>query len=228
MSQADLAPVSAGQARLAGLLYLGTIIGGVFAEVVVRGRLTVEGDGAATMRAIAAHPTLYRAGEVADLFMLCCYIAVTALLYGLFHNGGRLLSLAAAGFSLTGIAVLACAGIFHMAPLWLMNSNGADRAALIPLSLSLHGQIYAISLVFFGLYCVLIGLLAIRSRQVPVLIGTLMMVGGLAHLLLRVTAMLSPELRALIPGPVGLLPLIGEAALAGWLILFGVRRADRA
>jgi hypothetical protein len=115
-----------------------------------------------------------------------------------------------------------------MAPLWLMNSNGADRAALIPLSLSLHGQIYAISLVFFGLYCVLIGLLAIRSRQVPALIGALMIVGGLAHLLLRVAAMLSPELRALIPGPVGLLPLIGEAALVGWLILFGVRRADRA
>lgn len=228
MSSADLTPVSAVQARLAGLLYLGTIIGGIFAEVGVRGRLVVEGDGAATMRAIAAHPTLYRAGEVADLFMLCCYIAVTALLYGLFRNGGRLLSLAAAGFSLTGIAVLACAGIFHMAPLVLMGSNMTDRAALIPLSLSLHGQIYAISLVFFGFYCLLIGVLAIRSRQVPALIGALMTVGGLAHLLLRVTAMLSPELRALIPGPVGLLPLIGEAALAGWLVLFGVRHADRA
>jgi uncharacterized protein DUF4386 len=36
------------KARIAGGLYLIIIVGGVFAEVFVRGRLVVQGDAAAT------------------------------------------------------------------------------------------------------------------------------------------------------------------------------------
>jgi hypothetical protein len=51
-------------ARIAGALYLIVIVGGIFAEIFVRGRLVVHGDAAATAHNIQAHELLYRLGFV--------------------------------------------------------------------------------------------------------------------------------------------------------------------
>jgi hypothetical protein len=217
------------KARLAGVFYLGTIAAGIFAEVGARGRIRADSD-VATAANIAAHTGLYRLGEAADVVMLCCYIVVTALLYELFGRTQRTLSLVAAGFSLTGIAVLAADGIFHLAPLALLQSGlpAPERDTLIGLSLSLHGDLYGVSLIFFGVYCVLLGVLAIRTRLVPVAVGALLILGGASHLLTKTAGIVSPELAASLPRLMNLAPLIGEAALAIWLLAFGGRRKPSA
>ena len=229
----DRAYATVATARLAGVLYLMTISAGVFAEVFVRARLTVRGDSARTAANIVDHPMLYRAGEVADLGMLCCYVAVTALLYRLLMPGGRSLSLTAAAFSITGISVLAGSGMLHMAPLALLDGSGGpvlslgQRDELIALALDLHGDVYAISLVFFGTYCILIGWLAIRGALLPRVVGALMIVGGLCHVVTKTMAILSPDLAHLLPRAMNVAPLIGELALALWLIAFGIRDDQR-
>ena len=48
------------KARIAGLLYLIVIVGGIFAEIFVRGRLVVSGDATATAHNIVTHELLYR------------------------------------------------------------------------------------------------------------------------------------------------------------------------
>lgn len=226
----DAGPSQA-RARFAGLLYFGTIAAGIFAQLFARSAVSVPGDARATAANILAHETLYRAGELADLVMLACYVAVTMLFYDMFRRAHRLLSQLAAGFSLTGIAVLAVNGLFHLAPLVLLGDDGyrtalgADRRdALVRLSLDLHGDGYGISLVFFGVYCVLLGWLLIRSGLLPRIIGLLMILGGLCHLIVNGVAILSPALAAHLPGAMAYPPLIGEAALALWLLAFGVAR----
>jgi len=47
------------QARIAGFLYLIVIVGGIFAEIFVRGRLVVHGDAAATAH---NNPVLFSIG----------------------------------------------------------------------------------------------------------------------------------------------------------------------
>ena len=49
-------------ARLAGVLYLLTIIGGLYAEVIVRGSLIAAHDPGRTAANILAHRDLYRSG----------------------------------------------------------------------------------------------------------------------------------------------------------------------
>jgi hypothetical protein len=222
-------------ARLTGILYLGTIAAGIFAEAVVRAGLVEPGNGRVTARNIARYETLYRSGEVGDLVMLCCYVAVTALLYVLFADRHRILSLTAASFSMIGIAMLAVNGVLHMAPLVLLNGapwpgiGTAELQSLIRIALGLHGQLYGLSLVFFGIYCVLLGTLVLRSRLVPWPVGALMIVGGLSHIGLRMTTILAPSLSHAIPRQIGMIPPMGELAFAGWLILFGAgtRTADK-
>lgn len=220
------------QARLAGLFYLGTIACGIFAEAVVRAALIVPANGRETARNIADYPWLYRAGIVSDIGMLCCYLAVTALLYGLFAGTHRALSRIEALFSLTGIAVLAADSITGLAPLALLDGaphpgiGMAEVQSLVRISLSLHGQVYGVSLIFFGLYCMMIGLLAIRSRGLPKAVALLMIAGGALHLIARTIAILSPLLSDAIPEQLDFVPLLGETSFAVWLLLFGLRRPE--
>lgn len=221
------------KARLTGIFYLGTIAAGVFAEAVVRGSLVVPGNGRETAANISRHEWLYRAGEVSDLVMLACYIVVTALLYELFAASSRSLSLTAAGFSLTGVATLAANGLLHMAPLALLDGaphrgiGMAETQSLVQLSLRLHGQVYGISLVFFGIYCMLLGWLAIHSGRLPRWLGALMIAGGLCHLVSRTAALLAPDLARALPSQIGMIPLLAELAFALWLLIVGARPSDR-
>jgi hypothetical protein len=116
-------------------------------------------------------------------------------------------------------------GIFHLGPLALLQSSlpAPEREALIGLSLSLHGDLYGVSLIFFGVYCLLLGVLAIRTRLVPVAVSVLLILGGASHILTKTAGIASPELAASLPRLMNLAPLIGEAALALWLVAFGAR-----
>lgn len=55
------------KARIAGLLYLIIIVGGIFAQIGVRDRLVVNGDAAATAQNIVAHVLLYRLGFTVEV-----------------------------------------------------------------------------------------------------------------------------------------------------------------
>jgi hypothetical protein len=216
------------RARLAGLFYFLTIAAGLFAEIGARGAVIVRGDPDATAAKVAANLTLYRMGEASDVAMLICYLVVTVLLYGLFREGGRQCSAIAAVFSITGIAILGATGIFHLAPIALLETGlpQVQRAMLIALSLKLHGDLYNVSLIFFGMYCLLIGLVAMRSGRVPMLVAALMILGGACHLVTKMMLITAPEFAHAIPRLFNVMPLIGEAALAGWLIIFGVYQKE--
>jgi len=214
---------SQAKARFAGLFYAITIAAGLFAEIGVRAAF--RGDDALS---IGANGTFYRVGELADIIMLCSYLAVTTLLYELFEPTSRQLSLLAAAFSMIGIAMLASNGLLHMAPLALIErtrqcTGGCD--VTVATLLDLHGKVYGISLIFFGIYCLLIGWLAIRSRSIPIAVGIAMMIGGASNLVTKVAGVLDPDLA--FPKLVTVLPLFGEATLAVWLLLFGMRRLGR-
>src|ERR1700704_1668529 len=77
------------QARIAGFLYLIVIVGGIFAEIFVRGRLVVHGDPAATAHNILTHELLYRAGFAAEVFSCACNVPLTLIFYNLFREVNR-------------------------------------------------------------------------------------------------------------------------------------------
>jgi Domain of unknown function (DUF4386) len=129
---------------------------------------------------------------VANLIASACYVAVTLLFYQLFKPVNRSLSLIAALISLVG-CVLGALASFRLAPAW---PN---------------------SLVLFGVYCLLIGFLILRSTFLPRILGALMMFGGLGWLTFLSAGLagsLSPYNMA--PG------VIGELTLTLWLLVKGV------
>jgi hypothetical protein len=128
----------------------------------------------------------------ANLIATAAYVAVTLIFYHLFKPVNRNLSLLAALVSLVGCTLGALTSL-NLAP--------------VPIS----------PLVFFGLYCLLIGYLILKSTFLPRILGVLMAIGGLGWL-----TFLSPTLAASL-SPYNMGPgVIGEGALALWLVLKGV------
>ena len=215
-------------ARLAGILYLVIIAGGIFAELGVRARTLVAGDAAATARNVVAHETLYRAGYAAGVTILACALVVMVILYGLLRRVDPGVALLAVGFNLVSIAVEAGNLLNHYAPLVLLTGRGmtgADPATLEALAYAALRQQsagYGLALTFFGGFCLAVGYLVYRSTFLPRVLGMMMAIAGLGYVVNGFTAFFSPALGARVFGVVALPCFAGEFALTLWLLVKGV------
>ena len=220
-------------ARIAGVFYLLTFVGGV-ASLALGGRLVNYGDAAATAASIRAHESLFRLGFAANLFASACYVAVTLLFYELFKPVSRSISMLAAFFSLVGCAVGAFGSLFQLAPLVVLGGaqylgvfNVEQLQALALVLLKLGAQANNIGLVFFGCYCLLIGYLIFRSDFLPAILGVLMAIGGAGWLTNSFISFLSPPLARSLSSWMMAPGILGEAALTLWLLVMGVKPAAR-
>lgn len=214
-------------ARIAGFFYLIIIATGMFAELGVRGQVIVPGDAAATAQNILANETLYRLGFVSEMATISCAALVLALLYVLLKPAGALLARFALIVNIVAIAIEGAGLIFDYAPLIYLKASYAaafseQMQVLAYASLRLQSVAYDIGLAFFAFFCLPVGWLIIKSGYLPWLIGVLLIIAGLCYAANSFTGFLAPPLRAAML-PWVLLPcLIGEAALALWLLIVGV------
>jgi hypothetical protein len=217
------------RARLAGLFYVVTIIAGLFAEAFVRGQIIVARDPAATAANLLSAVQLYRLGISADLIMLLAYVAVTSLFYEIFAVVSPSLSRFAALLSVTGIAVLGASVVNLLGSLVFLQDpslglSPAETAALAYSHVRLHAQGYDVSGVFFGAYCVVIGLLILRSTFLPGVLGLLMILGGVCYLGDSYRVILAIPLPGTLAEVVLLPGVVAEGALALWLLSRGLDR----
>jgi hypothetical protein len=218
------------QARIAGLCYLMVIAGGLFAEGLVLGSLVVPGDAAATARAVAADEALWRWGVAVHLLYLIPAVVVNVIVCGLFKPVGPTLARLALVFSLAGVTVEAASLLQLYVPLAMVEEGGAlaalgqgQRQAVSYLAISLYSTGFGFALLFFAGFCVLVGVLILRSLLVPGVLGAMMIVAGACYGVNTMALILSPALSdRLVPGI--LLPiLLAELSLALWLVVKGVK-----
>jgi hypothetical protein len=213
------------KARLAGVLYL--INGMVYSKAnnLVHGRILVKDDAAATAHNILTNGSLLQLSFAYLLIATVAYIAVTFMLYELLKPVNRSISLLAAFFSMAGCIIGAVGSLFIIAPLTLLGGSpflsvfkAEQLQALALLSLNSSTIIAAISMVFFGCYCILIGSLILRSKFMPRIIGAFLIIAGVTYQLF-----LSPQLAASLFSHV-VMPAgaLGEGSLILWLLIFGV------
>jgi len=211
-------------ARIAGALYLLTIMTGIFAQGFVSERLVVHSDAAATAVNILTHKPLFQLGFAVYLIEMACQIAMTALFYDLLKPVSRSLSLIAAFLGLTGCIIKTLSRLFFIAPLLVLggahylsvfNAEQLQALALLFLKVNDHGA--AIALVFFGFYALLTGYLTVRSTFLPRILGVLGILGGLGWL-----SFLYPPLGYRLFPYIAALGLLGAGSLILWLLVFGV------
>lgn len=108
-------------ARIAGLLFLLSVIGGGLGEAHVPSMMIVANDAAATAQNIVAHQTWYRIGFAGYLLEATCDIALTLYLYVLLKPAGRDLALLGVFFRLVSTSVFAAGELFYFAALPILS-----------------------------------------------------------------------------------------------------------
>jgi hypothetical protein len=219
-------------ARLAGVLYLLIIVFGLSGELLIRSRLIVSGDAAATAANIIASEGLFRAGFLTDSIMLLCDVALAVLLYVLLRPVSKVISLMAMCFRLAQSAVLAMNLLHYHAAILLLTGGGNAAAfgdvplnALASFFLDLYSHGYDLGLLLFGMNCLLLGWLVYRSGYLPKFLGLLLSAAAFAYLIGSYVRFLAPEIVDTV-APVYLVSVIAELSLCLWLLIKGVRPGE--
>jgi len=210
-------------ARVAGALYLLTLLTGVFAQIYVSGALVVEGNAATTAANILAHKRWFELGFAVYLVEMACSIASAALFYVLLKPAGRSLALVTLCLGMIANGIKTGGRVLFAAPLYLLGStrfHALGPETLNDLSLVLllvNDHAAGIAMAFFGFQSLLAGWLMLRSTFLPRVLGVLSIIGGLAWL-----THLWPPLGYRL-GEYGLLVgVVGVIVQIFWFLVFGV------
>jgi len=218
-------------ARVAGAVYLSMVFTAPFALIYIPNTLIVRGNATATAEKILAHEMLFRLGMVADMVSSVIFICLAIALYRLFCEVSKTQASLMVGLVLVSAAVGFLNVLNNMAALTLFRGgeflgvmDKTQREALGMLFIRLHGQGNVINELFWGLWLLPFGMLVIKSRFLPRILGAWLIVNGLAYMAICLTGMLWPPYMSKVNDllfPV----LFGELAIMLWLLIKGASQS---
>ena len=214
-------------ARIAGALFLVSLVAGGLGEAYIPSKLIVAHDAAATVANIKNFEFLYRLGFATFLIESLCDITLVVILYALLKPVSNELSLLAAFFGLVGTALFAFAELFYFAPLLLI-AGGADYLktfapdqlnSLVLLSMKFYGYAGMIFTAYYGMSWIVRAYLIFRSGYLPKFLGILMAIGGIGFVVRNFAMILAP---AYATDVLLMLMFPGGLAMTIWLLVKGV------
>jgi hypothetical protein len=214
-------------ARIAGVFYLVITACALFAYLYVRSRLVIPGDMGRTAANLVAHERLYRTGFAAAVIVVLCNPPLGFILYELLKVVNPRLAAMALVFITVSTTIEAVNLINYIEPLLVFTLpeyarafDDAGRQALARGPIRMWAYVFDVSLAFFGVFCVLVGTLIVRSKFLPAFLGVLMIAAGIKYGIDDFVLFLSlPDVPLLDALPV---TLVAEGGLALWLLVVGV------
>ncbi|MGX2996489.1 DUF4386 domain-containing protein [Streptomyces sp. JNUCC 64] len=211
-------PVSA---RVTGLLYLGLAISGMVSFLVIRPRLFDPDDPAATLARLLDHETLARIGIASELVLVVTQALTALWFYRLFRRVDPFTAGAIAVFgTVNAVAILGSAAFLATALDTALDPVGEDTSQLMYL---ISENLWSVGGLFFGLWLIPMGLVALRSGWTPRPLGWLLVASGVGYLLNTFLTHLAPSAE-LLAELVVLPATVGEFWMIGWLLFRGLRR----
>jgi hypothetical protein len=213
-------------ARTTGLLYLGLAITGMLG-MLVRNQLFVSGDPGATLANLTQHESLARLGILLEMGVVITQALAAVWFYRLFRRVNAFAAGSIAAFGLVNaVAILVSAALLATAldvsQHASLAASGAT-AATTQLLYVLSSHLWTVGGIFFGLWLIPMGWLALRSGWMPALLGWILMIGGVGYVVSALLSYLLPD-AGLALNLITLPATFGELWMVGYLCLRGVRR----
>src|SRR5205085_991689 len=213
-------------ARIAGVLFLLTLVAGGFGEGYVPSKFIVSSDAAATVANIRASEFVFRLGFAGFLIESLCDVALAWIFYVLLRPVNKNVSLLAAFLGLISTAVFAVTELFCFMALHItghaeyLKSFSPDQLnTLALLSLKFYTVGGAILTAYYGLAWILRGYLMFYSGYLPKFLAVLMVVGGVGFFARNFLLILAP---AYASDVLLMLMFPGGLLLTAWLLIKGV------
>lgn len=220
-------------ARAAGLLYLATVVTGMFYLAYVPSRLAA-GDAGSKIALLLQSQTLFRLGIAGELACNVAFLLLPLALYRLLSPAGRNAATLMVAFALPAVPIAFVNAQHHLDVLGLL----ADAArhgpaagqwqAQVMQQLDAHRHGLLVLQVFWGLWLLPFGYLVFMCGFLPRLLGVLLVLGGLGYLLDFLATLLMPSYPGSAVADYVLLPAsLGEIGTCLWLLVVGARAPTR-
>ncbi|WP_163381265.1 DUF4386 domain-containing protein [Cyclobacterium sp. SYSU L10401] len=219
------------KARLTGILYLLVIISAGFSQGYVRGMIFIPDDPQATLSNINSSEGLFRLGLVSDLLAFLLDAVISILLYQLLKSVNNTMAVIAAVFRLLAHPAIASLNLLnHYMALQAASGSGfmsslgiEQQEAWTILFMNAHNAGYLLAGAFFGIHCLLLGILLYRSELFPKVFGILMVLAAGGYLLETFGNFIFPGNQIVLANIVGVSAAIGEVSLTFFLLFKGVK-----
>ena len=213
-------------ARIAGLLFLLSAVGGGFGEAYVPSVLIVPADATATARNIVAHHSMIRLGFAGYFVEALCDAGLTWVLYILLRPVQRDLALLTVIFRIISTTGFAMAEVLYFGVTRILGGanylktfspDQLNTLALLFVKVSAVGQ--EVFSMFYGVGCIFLGYLIFCSTFLPRFLGLLLALSGFGFVFKTFASVLAPSLAS----PFLLAPtMVTVVLLTLWLLIKGV------
>lgn len=218
-------------ARIAGLVYLGVVLTGMFSLAYVPSKLIVWDNAAATVQQIKNSLPLFKAGIAAGLLCYVFFLLLPLVLYRLLQPVHSTLAKLMVVLAVVSVPISFSNMQHKFAVLSLLSGDNylqvydaAQVQAQVMFYLHQYDKGILMLQIFWGLWLFPLGLLIYRSGMMPKILGVLLMAGCAGYLINFTGHMLVPAYtKAGISGYVRLPASLGEIGTCLWLLIMGVK-----
>ncbi len=217
-------------ARVAGLIYLGVVLNGLFSLMYVPSQLFVSDNASLTFQNIVSSESLFRLGIVSGLFCYGFFLFLPLQLYTLFkpvnENYAKLMVILAVlsvpMYFINAQNQFAVLSLINPHQLYGLSIEQIQSQALLYLEQYNNGM--RVIHIFSGLWLFPFGYLVFKSGFLPRIFGILLMLGCFGYLILFLGNTLVPNFSKLgISLYISLPASLGEIGICLWLLIMGAK-----
>jgi hypothetical protein len=220
--------------RLTGLLYLLVIVLAGSSQGYIRGTLIDYDDPSLTAANILENIAMFRAGLTFDLLAFILDAVISVLLYQMFKSYGKNMAMIAAVLRLIAHPAIGSLNLLNHYLAYqvlggadfLTTFSPAQLESLSMLFIDAHRYGYLIAGGFFGVHCLLLGILIFRSNTIPSFIGGFLIGSAAGYLIETFGNFNLPGYEHYTALIVGISAAIGEVTFTLYLIVKGKKSVE--
>ncbi|WP_084039117.1 DUF4386 domain-containing protein [Demequina sp. NBRC 110053] len=218
-------------ARGTGLAYLGLGLSGMLGFLVVRPQLFTD-DPAETLGNLADRPELAAAAVGLEMLTVLTQALVAVWFYRLLRDVRPVAAFAVATFGLMNAAAIMTSGAAMATAVAIAGDPGlvgtADASTAVGTLVQLSTGAWGMGNLFFGLWLIPMGWVAVTTRRFPVVLGWLLIAGGAGYVASGLLAYgVADAPGALVEG-LAYVATVGEFWMIGYLLVKGIRPREAA
>lgn len=216
-------------ARIAGVLYLLLIIGGIISLAYIPSQLIVKESASKTLENITNSELMFRLWIVSGIITFLIYIFLPLVLYKFLHEVHEVYASLMVILALISVPIFFVNILNNFSVLTLLNKEfylkqmgEAELQTQVMLHLDSYNNGLEISQIFWGLWLFPFGYLVYKSGFLPKILGILLMAGCFGYLITFFGGFLYSDFhKTIFSDIVGIPAPIGEIGICLWLLIMG-------
>lgn len=217
--------------RIAGLIYLGVVLTGLFSLMYVPTKLINYDNATLTFQNIAASETLFRLGIVIGLLCYLFFLFLPIVLYKLLRQVNERMAILMVLLAIMSVPMYYINAQNQLTALSLLNKFGSFKGfsaeqiqSQVLFCINQYDDGMRLTHIFSGLWLFPFGYLVFKSKFLPKILGVLLMLGCFGYLLSFCGRMLIPNYSTIgVSRYISLPASIGEIGTCLWLLIVGAK-----